>query len=144
MGSGSEVAILIEAGERLADSGHSVRLVSFPSWELFAEQPEAYRRAVLPSPITARVAIEAGVPQGWERWVGEKGTVIALDRFGASAPYQDLYKHFGLTADAVVRAAKHLIRPRPRNLSRLAPAKKAASPRKAAAPRKVRHPARRK
>jgi transketolase len=144
MGSGSEVAILIEAGERLADSGHSVRLVSFPSWELFAEQPEAYRRAVLPSAITARVAIEAGVPQGWERWVGEKGTVIALDRFGASAPYQDLYKHFGLTADAVVRAAKHLIRPRPRNLSRLAPAKKAASPRKAAAPRKVRHPARRK
>jgi transketolase len=109
MGSGSEVAILIEAGQRLERLGRAVRLVSFPSWELFAEQSEAYRRAVLPPEVTARVAIEAGVPQGWERWVGEAGIVIGLDHFGASAPYQELYEHFGLTSEAVVRAARRLL-----------------------------------
>jgi transketolase len=144
MGSGSEVAILVEAGERLAGAGHSVRLVSFPSWDLFANQPLAYRRAVLPPAITARVAIEAGVAQGWERWVGDEGTVIALDRFGASAPYQDLYRHFGLTADAVVRAAKRLMRPRPRKSARATPGKKTTSARKAAGARKPRRPSRKK
>jgi transketolase len=144
MGSGSEVAILVEAGERLAGAGHSVRLVSFPSWELFAGQPAAYRRAVLPPAITARVAIEAGVPQGWERWVGDEGTVIALDRFGASAPYHDLYRHFGLTAEAVVRAARRLMRSRPRKSPSLPPARKSASPSKSAATRKPRPPSRRK
>jgi transketolase len=120
MGSGSEVAILVEAGERLAKSGRAVRLVSFPSWQLFEEQSEAYRRSVLPPAIRARVAIEAGVPQGWERWVGEQGIVIGLDHFGASAPYQELYQHFGLTADAVVRAARKLLRPRARASGRAA------------------------
>ncbi|MEW6568965.1 MAG: transketolase [Chloroflexota bacterium] len=123
MASGSEVAIVLEAGKRLAAQGRRVRLVSFPSWELFARQPEAYRRKVLPPEITARVAVEAGRSQGWERWVGGRGLVLAVDRFGASAPYQELYQHFGLTPEAVVKAARKLLparratavrKPRPR------------------------------
>jgi transketolase len=125
MGSGSEVSILIEAGERLAKRGRSVRLVSFPSWEIFDEQPEAYRRSVLPPEVTARVAIEAGVPQGWEKWVGPRGAIIGLDHFGASAPYQELYQHFGLTSEAVVRAARRLLGPRPSHASRASRAKAA-------------------
>ena len=131
MGSGSEVTILIEAGEQLARLGHGVRLVSFPSWELFSEQSEAYRRAVLPPEVTARVAIEAGVPQGWEQWVGEQGAVIGLDHYGASATYQDLYKHFGLTSEAVVRAARRLLGPRPRRKADNSKNRKAPVARKA-------------
>jgi transketolase len=123
MGSGSEVAILLEAGERLAKEGLAVRLVSFPSWELFAAQSAAYRDSVLLPEVSARVAIEAGVPQGWDRWVGPEGAVLGLDHYGASAPYQDLYRHFGLTADAVVRAVRGLLSPRPRGKGRRAPAK---------------------
>jgi transketolase len=105
MASGSEVSIILEAAEKLVAEGRSVRLVSFPCWELFEQQPESYRKQVLPPSVTARVSIEAGSPQGWARWVGEHGVVIGLDHFGASAPYKDLYSHFGLTADAVVAAA---------------------------------------
>ncbi len=110
MASGSEVAIMIEAGKILADEGRRVRLVSFPSWELFAAQPEAYRRRVLPASVRARVAIEAGITLGWERWVGQRGAVIGVDHYGASAPYQTLYKEFGLTAQAVVDKAHKLLK----------------------------------
>jgi len=110
MASGSEVAIMIEAGKILADEGRRVRLVSFPSWELFAAQPEAYRRRVLPASVRARVAIEAGITLGWERWVGQRGAVIGVDHYGASAPYQTLYKEFGLTAQAVVDKARKLLK----------------------------------
>jgi transketolase len=113
MGSGSEVTILLEAGERLAKDGLAVRLVSFPSWELFAAQSAAYRDSVLLPEVRARVAIEAGVPQGWDRWVGPEGVVLGLDHYGASAPYQDLYRHFGLTADAVIRAVRRLMSSKP-------------------------------
>lgn len=109
MASGSEVAIVLEAGKRLAAQGRGVRLVSFPSWELFARQPAAYQRKVLPPEISARVAVEAGRSLGWERWVGERGIVIGIERFGASAPYQELYRQFGLTPEAVVRAARKLL-----------------------------------
>jgi transketolase len=105
MASGSEVSLIVEAAEKLVAEGRSVRLVSFPCWELFEQQPESYRKQVLPPSVTARVSIEAGSPLGWARWVGERGVVIGLDHFGASAPYKDLYSHFGLTADAVVAAA---------------------------------------
>ncbi len=105
MASGSEVSIILEAAEKLVAEGRSVRLVSFPCWELFEQQTESYRKQVLLPSVTARVSIEAGSPQGWARWVGEHGVVIGLDHFGASAPYQDLYSHFGLTAVAVVAAA---------------------------------------
>ncbi|UCF59682.1 MAG: transketolase [Anaerolineaceae bacterium] len=107
--SGSEVSLIIEAGERLVAKSHSVRLVSFPSWELFIEQPIEYRQQVLPSDISARVAIEAGVTQGWERWVGNEGVVIGLDRFGASAPFRQVYQHLGLTVERIIEEAERLL-----------------------------------
>ncbi len=109
MASGSEVAIILEAGKRLAARGRRVRLVSFPSWEIFARQSAAYQRRVLPPEVKARIAVEAGRSLGWERWVGEQGIVIAVDRFGASAPYQELFRQFGLTPEAVLRAARRLL-----------------------------------
>lgn len=109
MASGSEVALIVEAGERLAAQGYVVRLVSFPSWELFEEQEEAYRRQVLPAQIEARLAIEAGVRQGWERYVGERGKILALERFGASAPGKVLFEKFGFTAERVVEMAKEMV-----------------------------------
>jgi transketolase len=109
MASGSEVSIIMEAGERLHAEGLRVRLVSFPCWELFADQEEDYRNAVLPPKLRTRIAVEAGVAQGWERWVGESGAVLGLTHFGASAPYQELYRHFGLTAERVVETAHRIL-----------------------------------
>jgi transketolase len=105
MASGSEVALIIEAGDALAAKGTSVRLVSFPSWEIFAEQDQAYREGVLPPGVRARVAIEAGSGQGWERWVGDAGEIVSLERYGVSAPYQQAYQFLGLTAEHVAEAA---------------------------------------
>jgi transketolase len=126
MASGSEVPIMLEAGRKLAAAGRRVRLVSFPSWELFDEQPPAYRRKVLPPEIKARVAIEAAATMGWERWTGEAGVVIGIDRFGASAPYQEIYRQLGLTPEAVVRAARKLLPPAKKAAARK-PTKKAAA-----------------
>ncbi len=109
MASGSEVSLIIEAGVRLASEGVNVRLVSFPSWELFAAQDEAYQQWVLPPHIKNRLSVEAGVSQGWERWVGGLGDCISIERFGASAPYKVLYEHFGLTADNVIVRARQLL-----------------------------------
>jgi transketolase len=106
MASGSEVDLIIQAGQKLQEEGYAVRLVSFPSWELFDSQSEEYRSQVLPESVIPRVAVEAGVSMGWKKWVGDKGLIIGLDRFGASAPYQELYRQFGLTADRIVEAAK--------------------------------------
>jgi transketolase len=80
-----------------------------PSWELFEKQTEDYHLQVLPPEVTARVAVEAGSPQGWYRYVGSHGEVVALSRFGASAPYQILYEKFGLTADRVVEKALRVL-----------------------------------
>lgn len=112
MASGSEVSLIVEAGQRLAEQGHSVRLVSFPSWELFDEQDEAYRAEVLPADITCRVAVEAGVAQGWHRWVGDAGRVIALDRFGASAPAKVVFEQLGLTSGHVFATAEAMLNDR--------------------------------
>ncbi|MFN2145824.1 MAG: transketolase [Anaerolineales bacterium] len=109
MSTGSEVQLIVEAGEKLAAEGKRVRLVSFPSWELFASQDKAYRDSVLPPAVTARVSIEAGVSMGWERWVGDLGRIIAVNRYGASAPWKTVYQEFGITVDAVVAAAKDLL-----------------------------------
>jgi transketolase len=106
MGTGSEVHIAVEAHERLAKEGIATRVVSMPSWELFEAQPAAYRDSVLPPTITARVSIEAGATLGWPRYVGTAGESIGLDRFGASAPYEQIYEHLGLTAEEMVAAAK--------------------------------------
>jgi len=86
-----------------------VRVVSFPSWELFDKQPAEYRESVLPAAVKARVAIEAGVKVGWERYVGLEGAIIGMDGFGASAPYKTLYQQYGLTSEAVVGAARGLL-----------------------------------
>jgi transketolase len=107
--SGSEVHIAHDAYKRLAEEGIRVRVVSLPSWELFDQQNDAYRESVLPSSVTARVSIEAGVTLGWERYIGSKGIAIGLNHFGASAPYERIYQEFGLTADAVVKAAKKVL-----------------------------------
>jgi len=109
MASGSEVSLIVEAGLRLAAEGVNVRLVSFPSWELFAAQPSEYRDAVLPPNLRARLAVEAGVAQGWTRWVGDGGVVLAQEQFGASAPYRELYQEFGFTVENVVLRARQLL-----------------------------------
>lgn len=109
IGTGSEVEIAIEAGRRLAAEGLRVRVVSLPSWELFGGQPQEYRDDVLPPAVRARVAVEAGVPLGWERYVGLEGEIVGIDRFGASAPYKVIYEKFGITADAVAAAVRRLL-----------------------------------
>ena len=109
MASGTEVAIIVEAGQKLAAEGISVRLVSFPSWELFESQDDEYKDSVLPKALSIRVALEAGIGMGWERWTGQSGTVISLEHYGASAPYQEIYQHLGFTAENVVSALKRLV-----------------------------------
>jgi transketolase len=104
--SGSEVHLALAAKERLDAEGIGSRVVSMPSLELFLAQPKVYRDEVLPPSIRARVVVEAGVSLGWERIAGERGVIIGLDRFGASAPAEQLYEKFGITTDAVVAAAK--------------------------------------
>ena len=110
MASGSEVSLIIEAGLHLAAEAVAVRLVSFPSWELFAAQDQAYRERVFPTLAKARLAVEAGVSMGWERWVGEKGAILGIDRFGASAPSEVVYREFGLTIGNIVKRALQLMR----------------------------------
>ncbi len=105
---GSEVHLALEARDRLESGGMPTRVVSMPSIELFAAQPEEYRDEVLPPGVWRRVAIEAAQPQSWYRWVGDRGDVIGLDHFGASAPYERLYREFGLTVDEIVRRTKEL------------------------------------
>ncbi|GAF81222.1 unnamed protein product, partial [marine sediment metagenome] len=107
--SGSEVHLALEARELLAQKGIGVRIVSMPSWELFDAQPASYRESVLPPPVTARLAIEAGVTQGWHKYVGPAGDVMGLDRFGASAPYKVLMEKFGFTAEAVAERVLNLL-----------------------------------
>ncbi len=109
MASGSEVSLIVPAGQRLAEQGIAVRLVSFPSWELFAEQDASYQEAVLPSDVTARLAVEAGVTLGWHRWVGSAGRVLGLDRYGASAPAATVFEKLGLTVDNVEKMALELL-----------------------------------
>jgi transketolase len=109
LSSGSEVHIAREAYQKLSVEGVKVRVVSMPSWELFDAQDSAYQESVLPAAVTARVSIEAGVTQGWHKYIGQRGIAIGLDRFGASAPYQVIYEKLGLTAQAVIDAAKKLI-----------------------------------
>jgi transketolase len=107
---GSEVQWIVAADAKLAQDGVKARLVSLPSWELFAEQPKEYRDSVLPPSVRARLAVETGVTQGWERWVGDQGETITLDRFGGSAPGGVLMKELGFTAENVVARARKLLR----------------------------------
>jgi transketolase len=109
IGTGSEVQLCLQAQEALAKSGIGARVVSMPSWELFEAQDESYRTAVLPPKIIARVSVEAGAVLGWERYVGMTGAMIGMRSFGASGPAPDVYKHFGITADAVAQAAREQV-----------------------------------
>ena len=108
MASGSELEIAIDAYRQLVKAGNKPRLVSFPSFELFEKQSAAYQESVLPANVTARVAVEAGIEQGWGRYLGTHGKFIGMNGFGASGPYQELYEHFGITAEKIVGAAKTL------------------------------------
>jgi transketolase len=106
IGTGSEVSLCIDAYEKLKAEGVKARVVSMPGWELFEAQPQSYRDAVLPPSVTRRVAVELGIKQGWERYIGQTGQFIGLCSFGASAPIGVLLKHFGFTVENVVAAAK--------------------------------------
>ncbi len=107
---GSEVHIAHEAYKTLTAEGIRVRLVSMPSWNLFDQQSADYKERVLPKAVRARVSIEAAATMGWDRYVGLDGIVLGIDRFGASAPYEILYREYGMTAEAVIQAAKSLIK----------------------------------
>jgi transketolase len=110
IGTGSEVHIALEAGKILEEKGIASRVVSLPSWELFDEEPSDYRNGVLPSDVRARIAIEAGTPMGWERYVGLDGVTLGISRFGASAPAAVLYEKFGLTAQRMADEAEALVK----------------------------------
>ena len=107
MGTGAEVHLLIAAYEKLKEKNIGARVVNIPSWELFEAQPEEYRKQVLPPDITARLAVEAGSPFGWERYAGTQGKIIAMERFGASAPAKTLFNKFGFTVENVFKEQKH-------------------------------------
>ena len=107
--SGSEVSVALDAYEKLAAEGVAARVVSMPSWDLFEKQSQSYKDEVLPPQTTARLAIEAAYPFGWERYIGSKGAVIGMERFGASAPYKVLAEKFGFTADNILRRAHELL-----------------------------------
>src|SRR5580692_4807453 len=109
MGTGSELSLCVDAYEKLKTEGINARVVSMPSWEIFAEQDAAYQESVFPAAVTARVSVEMASTFGWERYVGLKGRSIGMHRFGASAPLKDLLKKFGFTVDAVVAEARAAI-----------------------------------
>jgi len=109
IGTGSELPLCLEAATALAAEGIKARVVSLPSWDLFAEQDSAYRESVLPAAVTARVACEAACGFGWEKWLGDRGIFVGMNSFGASAPAGKLYEHFGITAAAVAAAAKRAL-----------------------------------
>jgi len=106
---GSEVHVALAAQGRLVEQGVKARVVSMPSWELFERQPQSYRDEVLPPEVTARLAIEAGVPLGWHRYVGDRGEVIGIEGFGASAPYKVLWEKYGFTAENVAARALEML-----------------------------------
>jgi transketolase len=109
LATGSEVSLALEAREKLEAEGIPTRVVSMPCWELFNEQPADYRNEVLPPAVTARLAIEAGVRQGWDRYVGSQGDVVCLDRFGASAPGDVVMRELGFNVENVLQHAKALL-----------------------------------
>jgi len=107
MATGSEVAVALEAADLLSGEGVNARVVSMPSWELFEKQDAAYQNEILPPAVTARVSVEAGITLGWQRWIGSGGASVGIDRFGASAPAEELFERFGFTAENV---AEHVRR----------------------------------
>ncbi len=109
IGTGSELSLCVEAYEELAAEGVAVRVVSMPCCELFDEQEAKYRDSVLPPDVTARVAVEAGMEQGWRKYLGLQGRFVGMSGYGASGPAEELFPHFGFTVDNVVKQAKGLL-----------------------------------
>lgn len=109
LASGSEVSLCLKAREQLAARGIRARVVSMPSWELFERQPQAYREAVIPPQVKARLAVEMAHPQGWERYTGDGGAVLGIHGFGVSAPGERIMREFGFTVENVVREAEKLL-----------------------------------
>lgn len=106
MATGSEVELVLAAAEKLATENVKAQVVSMPCWELFERQDKAYRDSVLPPNVRARVAVEAGVEQGWRKYIGDEGVFIGMKSFGASAPCEKLYEEFGITVDAIIKSVK--------------------------------------
>jgi transketolase len=106
---GSEVPLVLDAAKALRAEGIATRVVSMPSWELFEAQEESYRQQVLPDAVRARIAVEAGIAQGWERYVGPDGAMIGMTRFGASGPGDEVLRHFGFTVDNIQAVARRLL-----------------------------------
>ena len=111
--SGSEVGLIVAAGQKLQEQKIPVRLISMASWELFETQSQAYRDSVLPPSVHARLAVEAGVTQGWHRYVGDRGGVMGMDRFGASAPGPIVMREFGFSVENVCKLALALLEREP-------------------------------
>ena len=109
LATGSEVGLAVKAQEALAAEGIHVSVISMPSWDRFEAQPKSYRDEVLPPAVTKRLAIEMGASLGWERYVGAEGDILAIDRFGASAPGEKIMAEYGFTVDNVVRRTKALL-----------------------------------
>ena len=109
IGSGSEVVVCIDAYEKLKQEGVAARVVSMPSWELFEQQDQSYRDAVLPPDVVARVSVEMGSVIGWDRYVGSTGAKVGMNTFGSSAPLKDLLRKFGFTPTSVLAAAREQI-----------------------------------
>jgi transketolase len=107
---GSEVQFVLEAQQELLKETIDASVVSMPSWELFRMQKQEYRDKVLPPEVKARLAVEAGSPQGWCEWVGDQGKIIGISEFGTSAPYKEIYQHYGITVKEIVSIAKKMIR----------------------------------
>jgi transketolase len=110
IGTGSEVSLVVAAREKLAEQKFNARIVSMPSWELFNAQSKEYRESVLPTSTRARLAVEAGLPMGWHRYVGDGGDVIGIERFGASAPGNLVMEKYGFTVNNVVERALTLLK----------------------------------
>ena len=106
---GSEIEIALGAADVLEQEGSSVRVVSMPCWELFEQQDVSYQQEVLPRDVAAKVVVEAGIRQGWDRWVGNDAAFVTIEQFGASAPYQQLYEKYGITVERVVAEAQRLL-----------------------------------
>ena len=109
MASGSEVNLIVSAAEKLAAEGHAVRVVSFPSWELFKAMDETYQKTIFPERIKLRLAVEMGVGMGWEKFTGDQGVIISIEKFGSSAPYKTLMEQYGFTIENILSNARKLI-----------------------------------
>lgn len=106
IGTGSEVHLLLQAQEELQKEDINTRVVSMPSWEIFGQQSQSYKDHVLPPAVKKRLAVETGASLGWHRWIGDEGKMITIDHFGASAPYKEIFEHFGFTVDNIVKKTK--------------------------------------